>query len=74
AETATGLAHAYALLRKGFERMEASGLKKRFKDKRFAAGVNREIIEECEKLGLSLDEFFGIVIKALQPIAKEFGF
>ena len=74
AETATGLAHAYALLRKGFWGMEASGLKKRFKDKKFAAGVNRGIIEECEKLGLSLDEFFDIAIKALQPIAKEVGF
>jgi len=74
AETVTGLIHAYGLVRKGLEGMEVSSLKKRMKDRRFAAGVNREIIMECEKLGLSLEEFLDISIKALQNIAKEVGF
>jgi len=74
AETVTGLIHAYALIRKGIDGMEVTGLKKRFKDKKFAAGVDREIIMECEKLGLSIDEFFDIAIKAVQSIAKEVGF
>ena len=74
AETVTGLIHAYALLRKGLEGMEVSGLKKKMKDKKFAAGVNREIIMECEKLGLTLDEFLDIAIRAVQSIAKDVGF
>jgi len=74
AETITGLIHSYALMRKGLGGMEVSGLKKKMKDKRFAAGVNREIIQECEKLGLNIDEFLDIAIKAVQSIAKEVGF
>ena len=74
AETVTGLIHAYGLVRKGLEGMEVSSLKKRMKDRRFAAGVNREIIMECEKLGLSLEEFLDISIKSLQNIAKEVSF
>src|SRR3989338_3260363 len=58
AETATGLIHAYALMRNGkISDMEVKGLKKKFKDKKFAAAVRRDIIIECEKIGLSLDEF-----------------
>ena len=74
AETVTGLIHSYALMRKTLEGMSVEGLKKKFKDKKFAAGVNREIIKECEKIGLSLDEFFDLSIKVIQSIAKEVGF
>ncbi len=50
-ETITGLIHAYALMRQGrISDMEVSGLKKKFKDKTFAAAVDREIIRECENL------------------------
>ena len=70
-ETVTGLVHSYALMRKTIDGMEVSGLKKKFKDKKFAAGVDRDIIIECEKLGLSLDEFFELAIKAISSIAKE---
>jgi putative nucleotidyltransferase with HDIG domain len=74
AETLTGLIHSYGLMRHTIEGMEVSGLKKKFKDKKFAAGVSREIILECEKLSLSLEEFFAISIKAIQSISKEIGF
>ena len=74
AETVTGLIHAYALLRKGLVGMEVRGLKKRMKEKSFAAAINRDIIMECEKLGLGLDEFLEISIDALRTIAKEIGF
>jgi putative nucleotidyltransferase with HDIG domain len=74
AETITGLIHAYAILRKGLEGMDADGVKKRMKDKHFAAGVDRQIIMECEQIGLSLDEFLQISIKALQQISKDIGF
>ena len=44
----------------------------RFKEKRFAAGANREIIGKCQELlGLSLEEFAGIALKAMQEISKE---
>ncbi|TAL47771.1 HDIG domain-containing protein [archaeon] len=72
-ETVTGLIHAYALLRKGLDGMDVHGLKKRLKEKKFAAGVNRDIIMECEKIGLSLDEFLDISIKAIKAIAKDVG-
>jgi len=73
-ETVTGLVYAYALMRgKNISDMEASGLKKKFKDKKFAAGCNREIILECEKLGLSLEEFLGIAIEAMKSIKSEIG-
>jgi len=73
-ETVTGLIHAYALMRpEKLEGMKASSLIKKFKDKTFAKGVDREIIMECEKLGLSLEEFFGIAIKAIYNIKDKVG-
>lgn len=70
-ETVTGLVHSYALMRKTMEGMEVSGLKKKFKDKKFAAGVNRQIILECENIGIPLDDFLKIAIDAITSIAKE---
>ena len=72
AETITGLIHAYALMRgKKVSDMDVSGLKKKFKDKAFAAKIDREIIREIEKTGLSLDEFFQIAINGIKRIANE---
>jgi len=73
AETITGLIYAYALLRGGMEGMKPKGLMKRFKEKRFAANVDREIVKECEHLGLELSEFFEIAINAMKGIASEIG-
>ncbi len=74
AETATGLIHAYALMRgKKISDMDSAGLKKKFKDKKFAANCNREIINECELIGLSLDEFLQISIEAMKKIKEEIG-
>lgn len=73
-ETLTGLIHAYALMRgKKISDMELSGLKKKFKDKAFAAGCNRDIIKECENLGINLDEFLGIGIDAVKGIKEGIG-
>ena len=72
-ETVTGLIHAYALMRGGMEGMEIKGLKKKFKDKRFAAAVSRDIITECEKIGLELGVFFQLAIDAMKEIAGEVG-
>ncbi|MBI2573912.1 MAG: HDIG domain-containing protein [Candidatus Wildermuthbacteria bacterium] len=46
---------------------------KRFKQKDFAKGVHREEILRCEKEGLSLEEFAGLSIKALQGVAPDLG-
>jgi len=46
----------------------------RFKEKSFARGANREIIKKCEEyLGLSLEEFIEIALKAMQGISEELG-
>jgi putative nucleotidyltransferase with HDIG domain len=46
----------------------------RFGEKSFAKGANREIIKKCEDfLGLSLEKFVEIVLKAMQKISKDLG-
>ncbi|MEK6840964.1 MAG: HDIG domain-containing metalloprotein, partial [Nanoarchaeota archaeon] len=73
-ETITGLTHAYALMRGGrVSDMEAKGLLKKFKDKTFAAKVERKIILECEALGLTLEEFFTIAIEGIKNIKEKVG-
>lgn len=46
---------------------------KRFKEKRFAAGANREQIKTCEEWGLPLDQLIDISIGAMQEIALDLG-
>ena len=73
-ETVTGLVHSYALMRgKKVSDMDAKGLMKKYKDKTFAAKIERNIIKEIEEMGLSLEEFFGIAINSIKKIAKEVG-
>ena len=73
-ETVTGLIMTAALVRPTrMEGMAPKGLKKKMKDKSFAAAVNRDRIRECEKLGLTLDEFLTLSIEAMTPIAAETG-
>jgi len=73
-ETLTGIIYAYALMRGGMvSDMQVKGLKKKFKDKAFAANCNREIIREIEKAGLTLDEFFEIAIKEVAEIKEVIG-
>ena len=67
AETVTGLVGAAALMRPtGYEGMESKSIKKKMKDKAFAASVNRDNIRECEKIGLELDAFLTLVIAAMK--------
>ena len=49
-------------------------VKKKLKEKGFAAQVNREQILRCEPLlGIPLDEFIAITLQAMQKIAPEIG-
>jgi len=73
-ETAVGLIYAYALMRgKKISDMETKGLKKKFKDKRFAEKCNRDIIREIEQAGVTLDEFFELSIEAMKKIKDQIG-
>lgn len=71
----TGLLVAAALMHptKKLSGVDVPFVMKRFKEKRFAAGANREQIQSCSKLGLELEEFIGICLKAMQGIAGELG-
>jgi putative nucleotidyltransferase with HDIG domain len=71
----TGLITAAALIRpdKKLAGLEAKSVKKRFKEKSFAAGANREQIARCSELGLELDEFIELGLKAMQKIAADLG-
>ncbi len=71
AETATGLISANALVRPdGMSGMKPKSLKKKMKEKAFAANVDRNRIRECEKIDLTLDAFFQIGIDCMQDLVK----
>ncbi|MFA4937243.1 MAG: HDIG domain-containing metalloprotein [Patescibacteria group bacterium] len=76
AEELTGLIVACAFVQpdKKLASVKSSSVKKKFKDKSFAAGVNREIIAKCEEMiGLTLDQLIEIELKAMQQIAPSLG-
>ena len=64
----TGLIGAVALMRpNGMEDMEVKSIKKKFKDKKFAAGCSREVIQRgAEMLGVELDELFAMTLEAMR--------
>ncbi len=71
----TGLIVASALMHpdKKLKSIDPEFVLRRFKEKRFAAGANREQIRTCEGMGLSLEEFVDICLKAMQEIASDLG-
>ncbi len=75
AETLTGLIVASSLLlpSKTVKDVKLKSLKKRFKEKKFAANCNRDIILECERIGIPLDEFLEIGLVSLQEGADKLG-
>ena len=69
ADELTGLIGAAAKMRpsKSCMDMELSSLKKKFKDKKFAAGCSRDVIKEgAERLGWTLDELLDKTILAMR--------
>ncbi|GBF06866.1 hydrolase [Deinococcus aerius] len=65
----TGLVQAAALIRpdKDVRQVELSSLKKRFKNRAFAAGVNREeVTQGAQELGVDLDTHMHNVLSAMQ--------
>ncbi len=72
----TGLVTAVALVRpsRSLSDLEVSSVKKKWKDKAFAAGANREeIARTTEEFGIELWEHVGNVIVAMRSIAPELG-
>ncbi len=75
ADPLTGLIVAAALVRpdKQLAHLEASSVKKRFKEKSFAAGADRQQIAMCSEIRLELDEFIKLGLKAMKGIAADLG-
>ncbi|MBK8493715.1 MAG: hydrolase [Chitinophagaceae bacterium] len=61
----SGLTHAYSLMRpEGYAGMELKGIKKRFKEKAFAAAVNRdEIMDAMQRAGVELETIMQFIIE-----------
>lgn len=69
ADELTGLIGAAALMRpsKSVQDMELKSLKKKFKDKKFAAGCSRDVITQgAERLGWTLDELMDKTLAAMR--------
>ena len=74
-ETITGLIVATALVYpdKKLASVKPKSVRKRIKEKAFAAGANRDIIRECEDGGVPLEEFCNLSLEAMQGIADQLG-
>jgi predicted hydrolase (HD superfamily) len=74
-ETITGLIIATTLVYpdKKLLSVKPKSIVKRMKEKAFAASVNRDIIRECEIIGIPLPEFAELSLKAMQGIHEELG-
>ena len=61
----SGFVHAYSLMRpEGYVGLNVKGIKKRLKDKAFAAGVSREEVKDaCERAGIELEEVLEFICK-----------
>lgn len=75
ADPTSGFVTAAAMVRpeKKLENVELKSLKKRFKEKAFARGCNREQMATCAELGLELDEFLDIALISMKKCAAEIG-
>jgi len=72
----TGLVATTALIRpsKSVMDVQVKSVKNKWKDKRFAAGVDRSIIEKgAQMLGVGLDELIDDTIKGMQEVAEAIG-
>ncbi|MBI2327712.1 phosphohydrolase [Candidatus Curtissbacteria bacterium] len=76
ADELTGLIVACALVQpdKKLASVSADSAMRKFKDKSFAAGVNRDQIKTCEtELNIPLEEFVSMTLKAMQDHSDELG-
>lgn len=76
-EELTGLITAAVFVRPGkdISGLTVASIKKKFKDKAFARGVDRAIVQQCETLlNLPLEQAFQLCLEAMQARAKDLGF
>jgi len=75
ADPLTGLIVASALVlpEKKLSNLTTDSVLKRYKEKAFAKGADREIIASCDQLGLELEEFVSIGLSAMQEVSDELG-
>ncbi|GAB6159364.1 HDIG domain-containing protein [Desulfotomaculum varum] len=75
ADPTTGLIVAGALIKpeKKLAAIDVAFLINRMHEKSFARGANREQIRSCSELGLTLEEFLGLSLAAMQDIADQLG-
>jgi len=74
ADPLSGLITAAALVRPDkLSGLATKSVMKRFREKSFAGGVNREQVAQCQEIGLELEEFISLGIEAMQGIASELG-
>jgi len=72
ADPLSGLITAAALVRPDkLSGLTTKSVMKRFHEKSFAAGVNREQVAQCQEIGLELEEFIGLGTEAMKGIASE---
>ena len=74
-ETITGLIVAAAMVvpERKLAVVKVKSVQKRYKEKAFARGADREIIAECEAAGIPLAEFCRMSLAAMQEIAGDIG-
>ncbi len=75
ADPVTGLIVAAALIRpeKKLEPVKLKSVKKRFKEKQFAKGADRDQISSCEEMDVPLEEFLELSLDAMKKIAPDIG-
>lgn len=71
----TGLIVASALMHpdKKLAGLDTEFVMRRYAERRFAAGANREQIATCSRLGLTLEDFVGTCLEAMKGIAADLG-
>lgn len=75
ADPTTGFIVAAALVRpdKSLAAVEVASLKKRWKEKAFARGANRDQMAACSEIGLERDDFLAIALAAMQARSGDVG-
>ncbi len=75
ADPLTGLIVASALMHpdKKLQSLNTDFIIRRFKEKRFAAGANREQISSCKNIGMDIEQFIQICLDGMKRISNELG-